>query len=662
MFFRQQTSQFSASGNTNLSTQDLNTRDNFTTTLGYNAGKEIADNFNIIIGYNATTFTKKIRHTQAIGYQAGYHTSNNYYNLLMGSYAGKNINGNNNILLGYRSGVTLYNAKHNIILTGDGDTVLAGISKITNSIVIGRDIQGVENITNGLFIGSNIIYAGSDSTLSFCDINIANTFYACTTKTKKQIYLGLNNEQILIGKTSNVDDANSSILVIGGTLTTDTIATTNLGVSGAFNVTGSFNISGTLNTSNLNVPGNSFIYSDTIAKGPFLTPSLSTASIISAWLSRVTSNIYTTTPSFWSSSSTINSLQYTSISVLPQVDSYKPFNGSSPSYSSGINLPDGRVVCIPSSVKNIGIFNPYTNIFSTFNNNTIGSVNSINNEYSSGTLISNGSVVFTPYNATNVGIFIASSNYFIKNTSVLNNASFTANSAAYKGSVLLPDRNVLFVPYSNSAIAIYNTSLNGMSNIGVSVSGRSPPYYSGAVLIPDGRVILVPFSSGNIGIFNSSYTYATSKISISGTNQFSGGVLLGDGRILFVPYDSKTIGIYTPSIDTYTTLSITSVIGSATTGGYFSGGVLLPDGRVILVPYNSQYAALVDVKNNTIVVAISGQISSLTNARSYVGGTLLPDGRVVFIPYNSITFGIILGNNIPPPQKELCLHPFFNKF
>jgi len=92
--------------------------------------------------------------------------------------------------------------------------------------------------------------------------------------------------------------------------------------------------------------------------------------------------------------------------------------------------------------------------------------------------------------------------------------------------------------------------------------------------------------------------------------------------------------------------------------GAYGGGILLPDGNVIFIPYaaNTTIGIFNPTKNTYSAVAIS----TTPTAPSYRGGVLLPDGRVVFVPYSAGVVGIF-SNNIPA-SRELCLHPFFNKY
>jgi hypothetical protein len=122
--------QFSFSGNASLSTEDINTRDNYTTTVGYNAGKNVATVQNIIIGYQAGQIAKYVYDTVAIGFEAAGNTTGNSRNVLIGSRAGYELTGANNLLIGYAIGTTLTGSYGNIILSGDGTSVLNSITDI----------------------------------------------------------------------------------------------------------------------------------------------------------------------------------------------------------------------------------------------------------------------------------------------------------------------------------------------------------------------------------------------------------------------------------------------------------------------------------------------------------------------------------------------------
>jgi hypothetical protein len=69
-------------------------------------------------------------------------------------------------------------------------------------------------------------------------------------------------------------------------------------------------------------------------------------------------------------------------------------------YSGGVLLPSGKVVSVPYSAANVGVFDPATDTLSLVGDAMFGS-----NKYSGGVLLPSGKVVFVPYGADNVGVF-----------------------------------------------------------------------------------------------------------------------------------------------------------------------------------------------------------------------------------------------------------------
>jgi hypothetical protein len=321
-------------------------------------------------------------------------------------------------------------------------------------------------------------------------------------------------------------------------------------------------------------------------------------------------------------------------------------------YLSGVLLPDGRVMFLPYTTTNVGIFNPSTNTFST---TAVGQPPAgVANAYLGGVLLPDGRVVCVPYyTTTNIGIFNPSTNTF--STIPINP---TLPASAYFGGVLLPDGRVLFVPYGMTTLGLFNPSTNIYTTFIVSPA-LPVSAYTGGVLLPDGRVVFVPASTTYIGIFNSlTNTYSTTAVGLIGPGGFYGGVLLPDGRVVFVPHTSTTvIGIYNYITNTYSTIPITSTTPSAVPYSY-SGGVLLPDGRVMFVPVGSTTVGIFNPTTNTYTT-----ITGMPGNDTYRMGVSLPDGRVIFIPSAVGAIGIMTPTQIPrPPPLELCYHPCFNKF
>ena len=59
--------------------------------------------------------------------------------------------------------------------------------------------------------------------------------------------------------------------------------------------------------------------------------------------------------------------------------------------------------------------------------------------------------------------------------------------------------------------------------------------YQGGVLLPNGNVVFVPFNAMVMGIYNPTEDTFTEGPSV-GTNRYIGGVLLPNGNVILVPY------------------------------------------------------------------------------------------------------------------------------
>lgn len=315
-------------------------------------------------------------------------------------------------------------------------------------------------------------------------------------------------------------------------------------------------------------------------------------------------------------------------------------------YTSGVLIPDGRVIFVPTDASTIGIFNPFTNLYSLGPSAT---------GYCCGVLIPDGRVVCVPRDAANIGIYSPTTNsiQLITPGASLPGGVF---SFQYQGGVLLPNGNVAFIPFKANNIGIFNPLTSTFSVLTTNVP-TSTDKYQGGVLLPDGRVICVPFSIGTIGIYTPAAdasglgTFTNTSVSATG---YDGGVLLPDGRVVFAPYTATTIGLYTPGTGegTFTTASGITLAS----GDKYIGGTLLPDGTVLLTNWGGTDMRLYDPIANTTSIPITG-----ITVYSYRNGVLIPDGRVICPPGNvDGKIGIVSG--FSPVSVERCLHPCFNAF
>ena len=362
---------------------------------------------------------------------------------------------------------------------------------------------------------------------------------------------------------------------------------------------------------------------DVVAQAIYLTPSPENSAMILKYFAKVANTVCPNrVMPFWA-----NGSQYGTISGLP----------GGYAYIGGVLVPDGRVIFVPYSAGTVGIFNPFTNTYSTAGSGIGGSA------YFGGLLIPDGRVLFVPNNSTKIGFFNPSSNTY----STSETMSPAPGDYAFSGGVLAPDGRVIFCPRGATSICFYDTTKNTYGVVpGITMPGGTK--YYGIVLLTDGRVLFVPHHATTIGIFNPfNNSYITTGKTPGGA-AFGGGVLLNDGRVLFVPGGYNKIGIYNPFTDVYSEIQTSP---SAT--GFFTG-VLLPDGRVAFAPTGGSVVGFFNpVTNEYKTVSIAG------SSTEYQGSTFLPDGRIVFTPYIATTIGLFNTGMTAPP--EMCMSPYFNK-
>jgi hypothetical protein len=227
----------------------------------------------------------------------------------------------------------------------------------------------------------------------------------------------------------------------------------------------------------------------------------------------------------------------------------------------GVLLPNGNVVCIPSTNAYVGIYDPYRNIMS-LGQNTTG--------FSGGVLLPNGNVMCVP-----------SSNTFIVEidptkqspTATLNISHGSSGASPYCfGGCLLPNGKVVLAPASGNAM-IYDYQTRAVSNVTGYTTGTLK--YSGACFSPTGEIILAPGSNA-VAVGKISQSGSFSVAASIGSN-LSTACPLGNGKILFGT--TQTTGaVFDPYTDTLTPVPL---------GGSYSGAVPLQDGRGLLVPNGS---------------------------------------------------------------------------
>lgn len=229
----------------------------------------------------------------------------------------------------------------------------------------------------------------------------------------------------------------------------------------------------------------------------------------------------------------------------------------------------------------------------------------------------NGKVLFIPYSKNNVGLYTPSTGVYEEGPSVI-----ATGSARYRGGCLHPGTGlVVMAPILSRNVGLYNTR-NGQFKLGVNL-GASPGYSGAVVSSVLDKVILVPGTSANIGIYDPYTDTFTQGPAHGGTTStyFSCAEELPDGRILLIPYSAGSFKIFDPITNTVTT-GPTGITSAA-----FHGSVKLDNGDVVCVPYSSTTVAIYRNWSGTLYT-----VAAPAGGAKFRYGALAPDGRVIFCP------------------------------
>ena len=324
--------------------------------------------------------------------------------------------------------------------------------------------------------------------------------------------------------------------------------------------------------------------------------------------------------------------------------------GGPAKYAGGVLLLDGRVLLVPHNEDSIGLFDPYTNTFSTG-----PQVGRGDHKFAGGVLLKDGRVVIVPQMATltdvesSIGIFdprpvkddfsfpLRVSNRrkrrrlresgslpltrWVKGTLGADCLS-TCLSAGGECVVDYPAVHRGDIPEIAQKLGVSCT------DYGADGAAETPCLYDGDECYAQGN--------GKTTLSCAAKEPSANRFCPCGLARqiFSGGVLLPDGRVVMIPSyigiaNHSFIGIYDPQTNQFRHDggSIPNATMPTSPKEFqYSGGMLLPDGRVLLVPNQSSTIGLYDPANDSFV---SGPTVS---SGGYSGAVLCPDGRVVLVP------------------------------
>jgi hypothetical protein len=510
-------------------------------------------------------------------------------------------------------------------ITGLNFVNVSTLSNVTTLIATSNMGVGTAPFGNALSVQGNLWVSNALSTP-----NIVASLANITTMNVTTANVTTLNTAVLSYAYLNVTTLNT-VSIYGQSGSVGIGTATNLGA--ALQVQGNVYASNGFQVANLSLSGTIYYNEDVFKRGPYLLPNPSNAATIQAWISATCNASSQPSRSWWATSPA---------PVYANVTS-GPVNGGS-NFQGGVLLPDGRVLFCPYGTSNVGIYNPFTNLFTSIA--PFGAKTPLN-VLTTPVLLPTGNVIFTPISST-------------ANIVTYNPLTFTLSnsylpSSGFVGAVLDPSGNVTMMPYTtNSNVGTYNPVLNTFSNI---VKVANDGSMIGAVLLPNGNVIGIPFTNSNIIQYNPLTNPPTVSNSVnlggSGTAKFAGGVLTPNGNVILVPFSAtgtSNVGVFNPTTLAY------SNITTSTGASAFIGGVLLPSGNVIMSPSNSSNVGMFD----TVALTYSNSVPGGPGASAFSGAILLPSGQVVFVPFNSANVGVL--NTMVPAPKEFCLSPFFNKY
>jgi len=306
--------------------------------------------------------------------------------------------------------------------------------------------------------------------------------------------------------------------------------------------------------------------------------------------------------------------------------------------------PGMKVVCVPTNYTASLIYDFNTSAVSQSAFTSYPAAPGTGGRYKGSVLLNNGKVFFVPSGLAKGAVY----------DPVSDSAKLTTgdSTTGFAGGVLLRNGKVFCVPYTANKAQVYDPATELFTDVtGVFPGGEA---FIGGVLLPSGKVFCVPLSSKTAAIYDPDTNTATFTPALfPGGSAFAGGVLMYNGKVFCVPCNSKFAGIYDPETGLY---SQTSAIFPG--AGAFITGVALASGKVFCTPYNSTVAKLYDPVTDTAV-----DVPGFPGNGAYHHSKLLPNGDVFCCPYNATRAAIVrfASSQVPTVSSNVYLSPFFNK-
>ena len=382
------------------------------------------------------------------------------------------------------------------------------------------------------------------------------------------------------------------------------------------------------------------------------------------WLQNTTSTLYN---SWWSRANNPIS------SIVPNsgISCYGTNGINHTPFSGMVNIADGRTILIPFNACNVGIYNSYTNTYTSGALNIYGS-----NAFGGGVLLPNGNICMAPYSPLNSNIvqynpyannfqFACPIQYPFSSPYTFSNAT-----SRFNGAVLIGDgSNVMLTNTGFISYFSYNYNANTFgrgANVGNYLSNSIPNQTgvstSGGILLQNGNICIIPNGLSNMVIQQK--TTSAQYVSTIAASNFGSGVMLPNGNVMMVPRSNNTnIGIYYANCNTDVQITTIPLSSTVSVKSAYSGCSMLADGRVFLTPLCASNAGIYDYNGppGTFYTLPSVSNTFTTNMGGYNASILLPNGNILMTPSTSNNNSLTIVSGFGRPSKDLCYHPIYNR-
>lgn len=156
-----------------------------------------------------------------------------------------------------------------------------------------------------------------------------------------------------------------------------------------------------------------------------------------------------------------------------------PFVGSSRVFAGGVLLPNGKVLFVPHTYAKIGLYDPIANTYS--DGPDLSGLQSGGKGFASCSVLPDGRVMLVPFGSPVVGLYDPVSNTYTNGPSIPEPEGYIGlgYTPSHRASVVLPNGDVVFVPYGDSFFNIYRSATADVCD---SFSVSSEDYWGGVFL------------------------------------------------------------------------------------------------------------------------------------------------------------------------------------